>query len=595
MTSDRVHHGALGEVLPGVYRHTSSAHVYVVRDGDAAVLVNIGDGSVLDDLPSGVRTVRAVLLTHNHRDVAAGASRAVRAGIPVYAPEGERDRLTDPSRYYALADVRNNYDARAHLWTVPEAAATLPLREYRTYRFGRLRFTVRPTPGPTPGSVSYLTSVQRRRVAFTGDLLYAPGQVTRLASTQWTYHGGEGIAGTILSLLDLAEQHPSRLLPAHGEVMRASALHETAEALWSLLLLRRHNVRLLQWRNEPYETLRPWLLRNRTSLANAYVLRARNGHALMIDFGYDFCFGQASSTERESRRPWLYTIPRLMTQYGVTQIDAVIPTHYHDDHVAGIPLLREVYGAQLWTPENITDVLAQPDAYRLPCLWFERLPPTRVLRTGETIEWEEFRITPYELPGHTRFAAALLVETNGERVLFGGDQYADADALGMPYTYLNLFRETDYVASARLMRTLRPDLILMGHTLPFAPGDAYYAAIEARGAELESLHARLQPHSSRLILTATPIHVSSGAPVTLTIENPTLREFRGELLTYGRALEASRAAVSVPARSHVTLVFSPSGPPGARAHFELRGAPGDPALFAHATIQHPATGGFHDE
>ncbi|MFC4427285.1 MBL fold metallo-hydrolase [Deinococcus navajonensis] len=574
------------EVLPGIFRHTSSAHVYVVCDGDSAVLINIGDGSVLDGLPPQVRRVRAVLITHHHRDVAGGASRAVRAGIPVYTSEGEGESMLDPQRYLSLADARNNYDARLHNWTVPDPAVTLPLRDYRTYRFGRLRFTVRPTPGQTPGASTFVLKWRRGLLAFTGDLLFAPGQVSRLAPTQWTYHGGEGIAGTILSLLDLADLRPSRILPAHGEPMRASALRATAAALWPLLQLRRHNTRLLELRDEPYTELRPWLLMNRTSLAHAYVLRARSGRALMIDFGYDFSFGQASSTERGSRRPWLYTVPALMARYGIQGIDAVIPTHYHDDHVAGIPMLRESYGAQLWVPENVVDVLARPGAYRLPCLWFDEMTADRTLPLEQPFEWEEFQITPHEVTGHARYASALLVETQGERVLFGGDQYADADGLGLNYTYPNLFREDDYAASAELYARLRPALILTGHSRPVVPDDAYFEQLRERGQQLQALHAQLQPRSARMIVRAEPINVSSGRPVTLTIENPTEAPFQGALHVYGRATEPSSRSVAIAARSSLSLPFSPSGPLGARIHFELRGPPGEPCLFAHATIQH---------
>jgi glyoxylase-like metal-dependent hydrolase (beta-lactamase superfamily II) len=331
---------------------------------------------------------------------------------------------------------------------------------------------------------------------------------------------------------------------------------------------------------------------NRTSLAHSYVLRARSGRALLIDFGYDFCFGQAGSTEQDARQPWLYTLPALMARWGVRHIDAVIPTHYHDDHVAGIPLLREVYGTQLWVTENIVDVLAQPGAYRLPCLWFEGMCADRSLTLKQPFDWEEFRITPHELAGHTRYGCALLVEAYGERVLFGGDQYGDPDGLGLVYTYANLIRETDYVRSAELYAALRPNLILSGHSGPLEPREDYFGTLLARGQQLQALHARLQPHSARLIVRAEPIRVSSGQPITLTIENPTDMPFEGELHVSGRAAEPACLRVHVPGQRSIGLPFYPSGPAGAGIHFELRGDRGEPGQFTHATIQ-AETGGAH--
>ena len=578
------------EVLPGIYRHTSSAHVYAVCEQDSAVLINLGDGSVLDDLPPHVRQVRAALLTHHHRDVAAGATRAVREGIPVYAPEGEGPDLLNPQEALALADLRNSYRGRPLVWTVPEGAETRPLRAYQRYSFGNLSFSVRPTPGPTPSAVSLVLDQPGGPLAFTGSLLYAPGQVGRLASTQWTYHGGEGLAGTVLSLLDLADQNLFRVLPAHGEPMEPQALRLTAEALRPLLALRRHNPRLWALRDQPYAELRPWLLMNRTSLSCAYVLRARSGRALMIDFGYDFCFGQADSTAQDARRPWLYTLPKLLSQYGVSGIDAVIPTHYHDDHVAGIPLLREVYGAELWATDNVVNVLASPERYRLPCLWFEGMAADRSLPLGQSFAWEEFQITPYDLPGHARYAAALLVETAGERVLFGGDQYSGADGLDLNYTYPNLFREGDYLQSAELYARLRPQLILSGHNAPLSPPEGYFEALLERGQQLQALHASLQPQTARLIVRVEPITVASGEPVTLTLENPTDVPFDGQVQVSGRAHDASRHSIPVrlAPRSAQNLIFTPRGPPGTRLHFELRGPPGDPSQFTHVTISSAA-------
>ncbi|WP_157448712.1 MBL fold metallo-hydrolase [Deinococcus peraridilitoris] len=572
------------EVCPGVYRHTDSAHVYLIRDAENAVLINIGDGSALDHLPPGIEQVRAVLLTHHHRDVAAGAARAAAHGIAVYAPEGECGSLQGAPRLLNHADARNNYDGRPRVWSVPQAIHARALRDYRTYHFGSLSVGVRPTPGVTPGAVSLLYQGPDFSAAFTGDLLFAPGQTARLTASQWSYNGGEGLAASVLSLLDLADQELTHVLPAHGDVMNAEALSVTAEALWPLLQLRRHNPRLLQLREQPYQELRPWLLMNRTSLANAYVLRSRSGRALMIDFGYDFCFGQAGSTEREARRPWLYTIPSLLRKYGVTGIDAVIPTHYHDDHVAGIGLLRETYGAQLWTAENITDVLARPEDYRLPCLWFEGMSSDRTLRLGESVAWQEFRITPHELTGHARYACALLVEGYGERVLFGGDQYSDADGLGLNYTYPNLFREDDYLRSAHLYTQLQPDLVLSGHAGPLVPSGAYLEALLARGAALQALHASLQPLVSRLLMRVEPIRAPSGSTITLTIENPTGKAFQGEL----RVQEANKTPaclrVDLSAKSAQTWDFCLTADEGTRVHFELRGQPGEPAQYTHASI-----------
>ena len=60
---------------PDLFAWTDTCNVYVLRDGDAALLVNLGDGSVLEHLSElGVKKVEWVLFTDHHREQNQGAS-----------------------------------------------------------------------------------------------------------------------------------------------------------------------------------------------------------------------------------------------------------------------------------------------------------------------------------------------------------------------------------------------------------------------------------------------------------------------------------------------------------------------------------------
>ena len=567
------------EVAPDIFRHTSTAHSYVWRCGPQAILINVGDGSVLAALPAlGISSVLAAVLTHAAWDVAGGSGVLVRAGIPVYISETDRPLLEDPERFLDSWSGDNCYDGRPLNLGPQEAVAVHSLRDYQPLHLGPFTLLPRPAPGPTPGHTAVLADCAGERLAFTGALLSASGQVPRLAATMWSYNGGEGLAGSILSLLDLHDQQPTRLLGAFGEVLAPDALQRTAEVLGGLLKLRGHNTRLLELRERPYAQLRPWLLLNRTSTANSYVLLGARDTALLIDFGYDFAFGTPPGTTRDTRRPWLYTLSALEAQFGVRQIEAVIPTHAHDDHVAGIPLLREQYGAQVWAAEPLAEVLARPRQHRLPCRWFEAIEPDRVLTLGTPVEWEEFQITPYALPGHARHAAALLVEGHGERLLFTGDQYAGEDNLGLNYTYQNDFLEEDYVDSAALVSRLRPDLLLSGHWSAVVPDGHWLAQASARGEALREAHATLQPPTSRLLLTVTPTLAPDGQAVDIRVMNPTGQVIEGHL-----TLEALQYDLTVPAHASATFRFTPQGSPR-RISIVFTGAPGQPPLIAHLML-----------
>src|SRR6185437_7914547 len=89
--------------------------------------------------------------------------------------------------------------------------------EYRSRRFSGVEVLSLPTPGHTPGSITYLIDIDGVRLAFTGDLMFGPGKVWSLAATQWTYSGLEGASASALSLALLADRQPDVILPSHGD------------------------------------------------------------------------------------------------------------------------------------------------------------------------------------------------------------------------------------------------------------------------------------------------------------------------------------------------------------------------------------------
>jgi glyoxylase-like metal-dependent hydrolase (beta-lactamase superfamily II) len=516
------------KVLEGLFLFRDSSNVYVLPDGESAVLVECGSGTVLDHLGEiGVARVSDVLLTHHHRDSAGGASRLAASGARLWAPEAERDLFERMNRHWEAREHLNSYNNRQDRFGLLDSVPLHGvLRDYETRQWGGVDLEVLPTPGHTTGSVSLLGEVAGRRVAFCGDLISGPGQVHSLAATQWSYNGGEGLASSVLSLLDIQDRDPDVLLPSHGEPMHdpRTAIEPTVERLITLMRLRRHNPRLLLLRSQPYEPVTPHLLFNRTSMSNAFVLLSASGKALAIDFGYDFMFGMASGSDRASRRPWLQTIPALKREHGVTSIDVVIPTHYHDDHVAGINLLKRVEGAKVWVPDLFANILADPMRYRLPCLWYDPIEADRVLPLDESFTWEEYQFRLHPIPGHTRYAVAIEFEVDGKRVLAAGDQYGDGDGLGLNYVYENVFDPGDYRRSADLVKRVRPDIIISGHWAPLAVNDELIAELARRGEELERLHRELVPQGSEPRVTLEPYEqtIAPGTDVTFraTIENP---------------------------------------------------------------------------
>jgi glyoxylase-like metal-dependent hydrolase (beta-lactamase superfamily II) len=530
------------EVVPGVLRVEDTCHVYVIKapalqGGErTGIAVDFGSGRVLDLLDElGLDRITDVLVTHHHRDQVQGLHRAVEAGVAVHVPPVERDLFEKVGEMWEGRQLLNDYDLRDDRFSLLEpVAVTDVVPEYRTARYGGVDVRVLPTPGHTPGSVTYVWG----GVAFTGDLIYAPGKVWSLAATQWSYTENEGPAMVVLSSELLQREELDMLLPSHGEPMTdpKDALARLSAAMQRYVDFRRpHPWDVRGLLNNPFVQVTPHLLMNRSSQSYSYVLLSESGAAMVFDFGYDMSTGLVKSTAREARRPWLASLPALREHYGVTDVEVALPTHYHDDHVAGMPLLRDVEGTAIWAPSHIAPILAAPLHHDLPCQWFDPIPADRVLGLGETVRWREYDITVHDLPGHTLFAAAYEFEVDGHRVLVTGDQQ---DGMGIPderqeilnFQYKNRFQIEDYRKSAALYRRLRPDLMVSGHWRPRWVDDDYLHMMTERGEELVALHHDLLPldrldlGADGVLCRVTPYYTSvpAGGEVVLTatVRNP---------------------------------------------------------------------------
>jgi glyoxylase-like metal-dependent hydrolase (beta-lactamase superfamily II) len=543
------------EVAPGIWRVRDTCNVYLiaaeVAPGDdtaerTAVAVDFGAGRVLDALePLGITRITDIVMTHHHRDQGQGLPLAIEHGARVHVPPVEVDLFARVDEMWKRRQLDNDYNLRQDRFSLLEpVAVTATVPEYRTVSYGGVTVRVLPTPGHTIGSVSYVLERDGERVAFTGDLIYAPGKVWSLASSQWSYTGHEGPAMTVLTCYLLRDEALDVMLPSHGHPMRDpdAALELLASRMQYHVDSRRwHPWDLADRLRNPYVPLTDHLLLNRSSLSCCYILLSDTGEALLVDYGYDVTTGLPTGSERAARRPWLASLPALKEQFGVSRISVALPTHYHDDHVAGLPLLREVEGTQIWSPSNVAPILDDPWMHDLPCQWFEPIHSDRVLPLGESFTWNEYTITVHEQPGHTLFAAAYEVEVDGVTVMFTGDQQENLGIQGerheiLNYQYRNRFRIGDYQASAELYRRVAPGLMLSGHWEPRWVDEGYLDYLMDAGRDLVEMHeallpldeldlgadgvlARLTPYRSRTVR-------GESLEITVTVRNP----FQGKSL-----------------------------------------------------------------
>ena len=148
---------------------------YLVRNGDALVLIESGPGSTLPGLEAGLaeegvtfRDLTHLLLTHIHLDHAGAAGWLADQGVEVYVHPVGAPHLLNPEKLLASA-TRIYGDRMDFLWgeVLPVPGDKLHIvRDGEEIKVGELRFLPINTPGHAEHHYAYLFE----DICFTGDV-----------------------------------------------------------------------------------------------------------------------------------------------------------------------------------------------------------------------------------------------------------------------------------------------------------------------------------------------------------------------------------------------------------------------------------------
>ncbi|MCL5281532.1 MAG: MBL fold metallo-hydrolase [Planctomycetes bacterium] len=464
---------------------TDTCNVYVLREGDAALLIDLGDGSVLDHLGEiGVRRVEWVLFTHHHREQCQGAAKLAAWKPQVAVPEIERALFEEPTRFRkakpTLGDAYTVHGASYVRPPIESVRLNRTFKDLDVFTWRGREFRCLDTKGNSPGGMSYLWKVDGRWIGFSGDVMLDGAKMHTWFDTEWDYGFAKGLYELISSVSLLQSYAPAYLLPSHGEaVSRATEqLQEYQSKLRTLARLYVRGYEINTFGADDQDTVsKPtsipdlwqvtphlYKFKRKDFWPNFGILVADSGHALVFDCGLI------------GRDLLARSLAALQEQLGLQKIDAVLITHMHGDHFLDVPYLRQKWGAQVWTLQDVAGVCEHPERYDYAAMipayqaGFDSLPIDRIFQRGERFEWEGYTFTVDWMPGQTQFGCCIHGQIDGRHIAFTGDNLfgdpADPQQNGHEAVVArnSAIFEEGYIYGAEYLRSLVPDLIVAGHS-----------------------------------------------------------------------------------------------------------------------------------
>ena len=460
---------ALRRLSENLFLFEDTCNVYVVRNGQRCILIDFGSGQVLDHLEEvGVQEVDWVLHTHHHRDQCQGDWILNQRNIPIAVPCKEAQNFEEAENFWRNRQTMDNYDLKSDFYTLRSSVKIArTLGDYERFAWRGTEFDILPTAGHTKGSISIVGEVDGSLVAFCGDLINWPGEVWRIHDLQWKYNSTDGINVAIMSLHALKALNPNRLLPSHGVPMGrpAAAIDQLVTNLSRLFQVNsytpdpvEHPVLAVNYGLTPVSR---HLWANSNTVANTYAIVTDDGRCMLLDYGFpssDHFSGDYRFAE--------HSLQALRELAGMESVEVAIPSHYHDDHVGGLPLLQRKYGTKIWAYENFSDILENPYSYNIPCLLPDPIRVDRKLKDEESFNWGGFRFQVFHAPGHTHYANQVFAEVDGLRIAFTGDNVLSSlsgPRLGGPI-YRNRFDREAFLKTLQALLDFEPRMLLTGHS-----------------------------------------------------------------------------------------------------------------------------------
>lgn len=489
-----------------LYVHCDAINVGILRDGNKALLVDFGDGSIHKTLGKNeIDKIETVLFTHHHRDQASGIMDISDEGTKIGVPIDEQPLFDDVEKYWN--DPQNRwhlYNVHPHSLTLAESIEVTDIyQEGDVIEWGNARISVLGTPGHTDGSVSYIVDVDGEKFAFCGDLIYNIGQIWELYSLQKgndvvsDYHGFLGSREQLISsLLKLRDLDPYMLIPSHGLPMNfpeesidmllerldicydkyvaISALRHYFPQMFTEFEGKDGHMPIREGKPAP-EFLRHY--------GTSWLIISETKEAFVMDCGNPNVVEQ---------------VQKLTDSGEIAAVSGLWITHYHDDHVDAVPQFQEQFGCPIYADNSVAEVVQNPKGFRMPCISPIQINVDNCTSDGESWTWNEFKMTGYHFPGQTYYHGGLLVEGHDTKMFFAGDSFTMSGIDDYCSGNRNwLGKDVGFDRCLKLMQELKPTHIFNCHVdVAFDFTDEEIRFMRQNLAMRERIYGKLFPWDS---------------------------------------------------------------------------------------------------
>ncbi len=449
-------------IIEDVYLFRDACNVYLIKSGNSAILIDGGTGKVSAWLKkAGLTHIDWILHTHYHRDQCIGDLLIKQPGTMIAIGEAEAAYLKEndirapfpmPEKFL-LNGALPDWGQRLAPFYKPGVEKTFSDAE--EFEWNGFHITAVATPGHTQGSYSYFVERNGKKLCFSGDLIMKGGHIRDLYSMQWEYLKNPGIDSSLHSLEKLRDFSPDVILPSHGETI----LHPQSDI--DKLAFRLEKVRRAfdfpragRWNWSGFVQVSPHVIQDCGSTTQ--IIFTDDGEALLYDCGDEF------TPERLSE---------LKIIYNIKHVEVIIPSHWHFDHVDGIPAIAKQEGAKVWVFERLAEHLEYPERFPTTCWTGKKIIADRILTEKERFEWGGYNFRVYSNPVHMEEQMGLAAKVDGLPYYFIGDGSGlskDGHIRSSIHCYNGIHLSAGLLKTARSFYEADPYICIAAHSNGFA-------------------------------------------------------------------------------------------------------------------------------